>query len=87
MQCFDFILPPSSLIPSRTRSSAELRARLCEGRGRTFKSCRVHQIFYGVAKLERHLTLIQAMRGFKSYLRSHADVAQREEALVLGTSK
>lgn len=27
----------------RTCSSADRRARLCEGRGRTFKSCQVHQ--------------------------------------------
>ena len=36
-----------------------MRARLCEGRGRTFKSCQVHQFenSYGVAELERRESL------------------------------
>ena len=36
-----------------------MRARLCEGRGRTFKSCQVHQSrnSYGVAELERRESL------------------------------
>ena len=36
-----------------------IRARLCEGRGRTFESCQVHQSTksYGVAELERRESL------------------------------
>src|SRR5437899_11594615 len=46
-------------VPIRTCSSADRRARLCEGRGRTFKSCQVHQFkdSYGVAELERRESL------------------------------